>query len=250
MELTFNTNDEADTSAERSVIIGGKTCNPSSIIEILSPLLTQERKLKIASVVDQRTMSSAVVCENVDDIGNVYAVMRTAENLGFQNVHMVRGEKRQRCSRISQGCDKWLDVYRWQFTTDCMDHLKKSGYKIIATSCEKNARPLTEIDFTVPVAMVFGNEKDGVSKEMLACADETCWIPAVGHSQSFNISVAAAILLYNAFLKRVEKFGCQGDLSDTEREFLMARHYIKSVKGAEGIIGNHILKNSPFHSLH
>jgi tRNA (guanosine-2'-O-)-methyltransferase len=248
METYLQGND--DNATERSIIIRGENCNPSDIIDILAPFLTPERKVKIAAVAAQRTMNAAVVCENVDDVGNVFAVMRTAENLGLQRVHMIGGEKKKTHSRISQGCDKWLDVFRWSNAADCVEHLRGNGYKVVATSCEKGARPFTEIDFTVPVAMVFGNEKDGVSKEMLACADETCWIPTVGQSQSFNISVAAAIILHHVFMKRVEKNGRQGDLSDIEREFLMARFYMKSVKGAEGIIRNHLLKNSTTHFIH
>ena len=106
----------------------------------------------------------------------------------------------------------------------------------MATHLDDTAVPISKIDFTRPTALVFGNEKEGISDALLALADQRCIIPMAGFVQSFNISVAAAVGLYHAYNDRVMRQGFHGDLSPGEREALLAAYYYRSVKHADDIL--------------
>jgi len=166
----------------------------------------------------------------------VSAVMRTAEALGYQSVHVVESAERFKSStRTTQGSDKWLDVFRWKTPAKCVAHLRRKGYRIVVTHLDAQTQ-LQDLDFTEPTALVFGNEANGVSDEMLSLADERCIIPMTGFVKSFNISVAAAVALYHAYRQRVATLGQQGDLDDASRDRLRAEFYMRSVKEFEAII--------------
>jgi tRNA (guanosine-2'-O-)-methyltransferase len=202
------------------------------IKELLGPQVSEDRRERIAAVVGERTYGVIPVMEGLYDLGNVAAVLRSAEAMGYQEVHFIDTQEGQKTSRrVTQGADKWVDLNQWESTTECVQALKDRGYKICVTHLEA-AKPLREIDFTVPTALVFGNEQKGVSEEMVELADERCIIPMLGFVESFNISVAAALSLYEAMGQRIEKFGAQGDLSPEEQEILEAHFLIRAVKTA------------------
>jgi tRNA (guanosine-2'-O-)-methyltransferase len=210
---------------------------PEQVIKLLEPLLTPERVAKIRRVISHRTYSVVPVLENIYDRGNTSAVMRTAEALGYQSVHVIEtGERFKAANRVTQGADKWLDVTRWKSTTDCALQLKSLGYKIYATQLDERAVPISEIDCTQPLALVLGNEKDGVSRELLAHADASVIIPMEGFVQSFNISVAAAISLYHVYRERIQRLGNQGDLTDQESTVLRALYYLRSSKNPDRLL--------------
>ncbi len=213
------------------------------ILELLEPFLTAERQEKIRKVVGGRTCNVVPVLENIFDRGNISAVLRSAEALGFQCAHVIEADdKFKNSARVSKGADKWLDVKRWrsqtpgQATKDCVNALKATGYQIIATHLDDRAKPIAEIDFSIPTAIVYGNEKDGISKEMIELCDQTVIIPMQGFVQSFNISVAAAISLYHIALERQAKLGLQGDLNEAEIEILRAEFSLRSSDNPEGLI--------------
>jgi tRNA (guanosine-2'-O-)-methyltransferase len=210
------------------------------ILEILEPFLTEERQRKIREVVDGRTCNVVPVLENIYDRGNISAVLRSAEALGFQCAHIIEatGDKFKNSARVSQGADKWLDLKTWrspvegEATRQCVRELKKQGFQILATHLDERAKPLGEIDVTVPTAIVYGNERDGISKEMIELCDQTVIIPMKGFVQSFNISVAAAISLYH--ISREREAG--GDLSAEEKTILRAEFSLRSSKNPEKLI--------------
>lgn len=216
----------------------------SLVNELIGPLLTPERRQKIDRVIQERCQSVAVVLEGIYDRGNVSAVMRTAEAFGFVNFHVIETqEKFKEANRVTQGADKWVEVQKWSQTTDCVRALKSRGFKICVTSLEAS-RPMSEVDWTVPTAFVLGNEKHGVSPEMLEMADERIIIPMTGFVQSFNISVAGALGLYHIFLERQKKHGRVGDLSPAELEVLRAHYYLRTQDSALDILENYLLKRS------
>lgn len=220
--------------------IGGHTVLAKDVVEILRPFIRAERRQTIETVLKQRTFNLATVCENIYDIGNVFAVMRSAESLGAAPLHVIHGEEQKRqTNRISMGSDKWLDITDWDDPIQCINHLKASGYQIVATHLDETAVPLAEIDFTFPTALVFGNERDGVSRQMLEHCDARCAIPMSGFAQSFNISVAAALGLYHARHQRMERLGKHGDLSEDELIRLRASYYIRALKTPERLIMAH-----------
>ncbi len=198
------------------------------VIQYLGEMIYDQRKEKIQNVLESRTYSVTVVMENIYDRGNVSAVMRSAEAMGYQSVHLIQeSEEFKTSNRVTQGADKWLDVNVWTSKMACISDLKSKGYKIYATALE-NSVPLTEVDWSEPSAIVLGNEKEGISSEMRNASDECVLLPMQGFVQSYNISVAAALFLYHIYLKRIEKLGCHGDLSENEKKILTAVYYIRS----------------------
>ncbi len=209
----------------------------SEVIELMSPYISEHRKLRIEKVVSDRSFSVVSVLENIYDRGNASAVMRSCEAMGFQGVHMIEpNDKFKKANRVTKGADKWLDVTTWRTTSQCVNFLKSNGYKIYATHLDAKAIPIENIDWTHPAALVLGNEKDGVSKEMQELCDQSIIIPMQGFVQSFNISVAGAIALYHIYRARVEKLGRSGDLTEKEREILTAHFLLRSSKNPERLL--------------
>ena len=203
--------------------------NYQLVLEHLGPLLTEDRKEKINRIAQQRNFDTAVVLESIYDRGNISAVMRSAEGLGFGNFHVIETqEKFKESNRVTQGADKWVEVTKWKTTKDCVAQLKKDGYKICVTHLDATSKPLHEIDFSGKVALVLGNEKDGVSPEMVAAADERVIIPMSGFVQSFNISVAGALSLYHISQDRLKKRGTNASLTEEEINILKAYYYLRT----------------------
>lgn len=210
---------------------------PHSVIEGLRAYISEQRMTRLESVVSERTDNVVTVVEGLINFGNVSAVMRSAEALGFHRFHIIEGGERfKNSSRTSQGADKWLDTTTWPEAKPCVAHLKSAGYTVVVTHLDETSVPIDTLDFTKPTALVFGNEQGGVSPEMIELADKRCIIPMTGFVQSFNISVAAALSLYHAFQDRVRRQGNNGDLPPDERKRLLASYCVKSVKHAEEIL--------------
>ena len=220
----------------------GERHTPAQVIAMLEPYLTEARRARIEAVLAERTYTVAPVVEGLLNTGNVSAVMRSAEALGFQAFHIIThqehddGVRYKRSERTTQGADKWLDVWRWPTPQACVASLKAQGYEVVVTHLDAHAVPISEIDFTQQTALVFGNERDGISEAMLALADRTCLVPMAGFTQSFNISVAAAVCFYHARRDRLTRQGFHGDLTEAQHEMLRAVFFLKSVRSARQIL--------------
>jgi len=216
--------------------VGEEAFTANETIEILAPLLTAHRRDRIAYAVSNRTYWVVPVMEGLYDRGNVSAVLRTAEGLGYQAVHIIELSKKFKQARqVTQGAEKWLDITRWDATEACVDHLKSLGYRILV-ACLDNARPIEAYAFDQPTALCFGNERDGLTPELLARADARVVVPMLGLSQSYNISVAAALALYHIYRDRCARLGRHGDLSQTETRILTAEFYRRSVANADKVL--------------
>jgi len=209
----------------------------TTVTEKLSAHMTAERRARIEGVLKDRTFSVAAVAEHLYDIGNISAVMRSAESFGFLPFHIIeRKEARYKMSdRISRGSEKWLDIHKHKSTRDCFADLKSQGFQIFATDLNADCE-LQDIDFSKKVAIVFGNEKDGISEEARAQADGRFIIPMRGFAQSFNISVAAALCFYHAYRDRCARLGRSGDLTIEEKQFVRAHYYLRTLDSAEQIL--------------
>lgn len=200
------------------------------------PLLTPERQKKINNVARSRCFDISVVLEGIYDRGNISAVMRSAEGLGFADFHIIeKFEKFKNANRVTQGADKWVETKKWKSTTEAVKYFKDNKIRICVTSLEAS-KPLHEIDFTTPLALVLGNEKDGVSPEILEAADERVIIPMPGFVQSFNISVAGALCLYQIYLNRLQKRGKCEDVSEEQIRILKAEYALRTLDSAEAIL--------------
>ena len=195
-------------------------------------LLGDARKERIDEVVRRRTRSLAIVLDRLEDAFNMAAVLRTCEAMGIQEVHVIEHPfaKFSPNEKVTQGCEKWLDVRIHPDFAACREHLKSREYAIWASSIRPGATPLHEMSFKGPLALVFGNERSGVCGEALAAADGVFWIPMRGFSQSLNISVAVAATLTRAIDWRRERFGEEGDLPESERRALTERFQKLAVK--------------------
>lgn len=222
---------------------GDRMLSPNELRDLLAPHLSDRRKKTLETVLDGRTESVAVVVEGMVDLGNISAVMRTADGFGIQRVHAVdTADKYKRSKRTSQGADKWIDRYRWETTEACFDHLRSGGYKIIVADVGVASRPLGETDLTERCAIVFGNELEGLSDAARGQADEKVTIPMAGFTESFNISVAAAIVMYETWLQRTARFGAMGDLSPAVKDRIRAVWFAKSVPNMRSVV-EHKLTN-------
>lgn len=208
---------------EKGLALSAKIIN-----DHVTPLLTDQRRQKITEVVEDRCFSVPIVLEGIYDRGNISAVMRSGEAFGFSHFHVVETQERfKEANRVTQGADKWIETRKWKKTSDCVAHLKEKGYRICTTSL--NAKKLIQdIDWSIPSALVLGNEKDGVSEEMISASDETFIIPMSGFVQSFNISVAGALCLYQIWLSRNTRLGRCGDLGPAEKEILRALYALRT----------------------
>lgn len=183
-------------SGEKTIEVDYQT-----VLEKIWPLLTVERRQRIEAVVSQRCFNQVVVLEDIYDRGNMSAVMRSAEAFGFARMHLIeKSEKFKESQRTTAGADKWIELKKWKSTGECVKQLKAEGKQIVVTHLAPNSKPIGEIDFSKPTALVLGNEKNGVSAEMIEAADHTIVIPMQGFVQSFNISVAGALCLYHMHL--------------------------------------------------
>lgn len=219
-------------------VVDGHRLAPERIIELLAPLMTEQRRARIRTVVAQRTRTVVPVVEGLVNTGNVSAVLRSTEALGCQDLHVVKGdnERYKHSKRTAQGAQHWLDVWRWNDPASCVDHLHGRGYTVVAMALAEGARPIDDLDFTRPTALVFGNEKGGVSEAFRTVADGTCIIPLDGFTESFNVSVAAALGLYHARQDRLQRQGYHADLSDDAQTRLVARFFRRSVGNATAIL--------------
>lgn len=216
---------------------GDVTLAPDDIVDVLSPRVSEERRALFERVLEERTEQAVVVIEGMVDMGNVGAVMRSADGFGFQTVHTIdTAGTYKRSKRTTQGTDKWIDRIRWEDSVSCVGALRADGFTVIATDLAPGSRPITELDLSGQVAIVFGNELDGISNEMRGLVDERMVIPMSGFAESFNISVAAALTLAEVRRQRIEAHGRSGDLDADRRDVIRAVWHLKSVRESRLII--------------
>jgi len=168
---------------------------------------TPERLQKITNAASSRQFSLRVVIENIHDAHNVSAIFRTCDAVGVPKITLLyTKETFPKIHKVtSASANKWVDVEKFDDVKKCVDSLHAEGFKIYASFLDKNARNLYDIDLTQKVAFVFGNEHRGVSDEMKKLADDLFYIPMRGMVQSLNVSVAAAVTLYESQRQRAAK---------------------------------------------
>lgn len=195
-------------------------------------LLLDDRRERVDQVVAGRTRGLVVVLDRLGDTFNQAAVLRTCEGMGIQELHVVKHPEAGFHAHvgITQGCDKWLDLHFHKTPEACARALKEKGFEVWVSALGTGASSLTEMKFDRPMALVFGNEREGVHPDMQALADGRFWIPMRGFTQSFNVSVAVAISVTRALFWREEHLGKIGDLPGAEQAALKERFYRLSLK--------------------
>ncbi len=168
---------------------------------------TEKRKNKITAVVKARQKSLSVVLENIHDPHNVSAIFRTCDAVGVPEISLIYNiEKFPKIGKKSSASAfKWVEKEKYKSVKECYDTLRKSGFRIYASAITDDAKNLYDFDLTQKIAIVLGNEHRGVSEEAAELADEKFLIPMYGMVQSLNVSVAAAVILYETMRQRGEK---------------------------------------------
>jgi tRNA (guanosine-2'-O-)-methyltransferase len=184
-----------------------------------------ERRLqRFRQVLDRRQMDLTVVLENIHDPHNVSAILRSCDAVGVMGVVLLYTvEPFPRIGKkSSSSASKWLDRRKFRSVDECYAALRGDGLRVLATHLGAAAVPLYSLDLTQPSALVFGNEHRGVSDEAVSKADGNFLIPMAGMIQSLNVSVAAAVALYEAFRQR-QAAGCYAgsSLPEEMREKLL-----------------------------
>lgn len=205
-------------------------------LNYLEGFLTDNRKERFLNVLNSRTNHFTVAIEDVFQLHNTSAVMRSCEVFGVQQLNVVEEKFGKSIDKeIAMGAQKWVDVNRYESISSCVQSLKNKGYRIIATTPHENDCLMDDFDITKPAALFFGTERDGLSEEVMKNADGYLKIPMVGFTESLNISVSAAIILQN-LMNRLRKSDVNWQLSEEEileKRIHWAKNSIKDIKRIE-----------------
>jgi tRNA (guanosine-2'-O-)-methyltransferase len=179
------------------------------------------------------------VLEDIFKPHNASAVLRTCDCFGIQDVHVIEKANQYKVNPyVTRGASKWIDLHKYysienSAVLDCFARLKTDGYKIYGTSPIPGSMTIHELDPTQKIALVFGNEHDGISEEVTKNVEGLVHIPMMGFSESFNISVSASIFLYD-LRKRAKELGVSDFfLSEAEKQELRLRWYRDVVRRSD-----------------
>jgi tRNA (guanosine-2'-O-)-methyltransferase len=165
--------------------------------------MTPERLSTIKNSLDRRQPDLTVIMENVRKPHNLAAVARTLEAVGGLEINAITALTSIRLTQLSAGgVKKWISVNRFPNTEHGLSHLKQQGHQVIATTLNESSIDFREVDYTRPTAILVGEELEGISDEAIQMADECITIPMAGMVQSLNVSVASALVLYEAYRQR------------------------------------------------
>ena len=165
--------------------------------------MTPERFRRIRAILERRQPDLTVLLENVHKPHNLAAILRTADAVGLYRAHAVVPDRELRTSLVSaSGAHKWVDVEQHDSLGAALAALGRQGLQVLAAHPDANAVDYRTVDFTQPSAILFGQELDGLSRDALAAAAVKIKVPMAGFVTSLNVSVAAAIVLFEAMRQR------------------------------------------------
>ncbi len=213
----------------------------NELINYLKDFTTESRWNTINEVVANRTSHITVVLEDLHKPHNANAVLRSCDGFGMQDIHIIENKATFDSDRqVSMGTHNWLTLHRYNEPEvdnieTCFTKLKKHGYTILATTPHENDQNLNEITITDKTALVFGTERKGISDRVKELADGFVKIPMFGFSESFNISVSAAICLYD-LRTRLEKSSIDWKIDEESQNELKFNWLKKTIKASDQLI--------------
>ncbi len=217
----------------------------NELISYLSQFITTERYDLFNKIIDDRTRYMTVVLEDIFQPHNASAVLRSCDCFGVQDVHIIENENEYTVNPdVARGSSKWLNLYKYNKnennTVSTINELKNKGYRIIATTPHKKDVNLEDFDIRAgKFALMFGSEGPGLSEIAMKNADEFLKIPMYGFTESFNISVSAALSLHHLILKLRES-NINFKLKKLEQEVIVLEWLKRSIKDSENIIRNYL----------
>ncbi len=206
--------------------------DPERVIRLLEPLVLSRRRERLLAVINTRLASVQVVFDAPHDPHNGAAVVRSCEAFGVQNVNVVeRLEPFLLASTVTRGAEKWIDLRRGPTPADAISALRQEGYELVAAHADGELAP-NDLASIPKLAIVLGNERDGISGELEGACVRRVRVPMRGFVESLNVSVSAAILLAAATGSRT------GDLPERDRRRLYARGLYFSYERADDVLAS------------
>jgi tRNA (guanosine-2'-O-)-methyltransferase len=208
------------------------------VLQHLSQFISDHKRQFVEKVLSMRTRTITVVLEDIFQSQNASAVIRTCECLGIQDIHIVENITKYSINpRVLKGSNKWIDINHHASDTEnntitLFTTLKKQGYKIVVADPGDSGIAIDALQVDDKIALVFGNELRGISDNALAMCDERVRIPMYGFTESFNISVSAAICL-NTLVTKLHNNGSFVGLNDSEKDSLKLKWYRKIVRKSD-----------------
>lgn len=198
------------------------TARDKAFLDFLSQFITDERNQRFDEVLRDRTRHITVVLEDIFQPHNASAVLRSCDLTGVQDIHIIENNFSFDINPdVVMGSTKWLDIHRYNeldFNTPVViDALRAKGYQIVATCPHRDDFTPETLPLDQPVALFFGTEKTGLTDYVLEHADRYVRIPMVGFTESYNISVSAALLVYT-LTRRLREMDLDWHLTDEEKE--------------------------------
>lgn len=192
------------------------------LITYLTQFVSDNRTDRFDDVLKNRTRHITVVLEDIYQEHNASAVLRSCDCFGIQDVHIIENRNNYKVNPdIALGSSQWINLIKYKKeennTLSCIKNLKANGYKIIATSPHKNDTFIQDLDISSKTALVFGTELNGISNDIIQHADGFVKIPMYGFTESFNISVSAALCMHT-LTNKLHQSNIQWQLSDDEKE--------------------------------
>ena len=218
--------------------------NDQKTFEYLQQFLTAERLRKINQYAPESSDFVLPIIEDVFQFRNAAAIVRSVEACGFHKIVAVESENEFNPNlRVTKGAETWVEVERLPHSLDSIQEIKNRGYRIIAVSPEHNATLLPDFKMTEPVALVFGTEAEGVTEAILDFSDETLAIPMYGFTRSFNVSVAAAICVYE-LKQKLMRSKLNYKLSEEQLWQMKVRWAVNSLQSGEQILAKYLKDNA------
>ncbi len=211
--------------------------------------MTEERKESLHKILENRTKHIVLVAENLFDEHNIHAMIRSSECLGIQDFYsMSKKNSLMKKNKVTRGALQWTDIYNFEDeqvpTKACIDNLRAKGYKVYSTSSniETSITPFN-ISIDSPIAIIMGNEHEGVSPLALELSDGVIKIPMYGFTESYNVSVAASLLL-QPLIERIRQSEINWRLTAIEKRDLYYKWIWYSIKYPDVLYNDWIVNNS------
>jgi len=214
-----------------------------ALFSYLEEFVTPIRRQKFIDILNKRTKHFTVVLEDVYQMHNTSAVIRSCDVFGIQQAHAIEVQHKNVLDKeIAMGAQKWVDLKYHSSTDTCIGALREKGYQIIATTPHNDSCLVEDFDVTKKSALFFGSERDGVSENVMRQADGFIKIPMVGFTESLNISVSAAIILQSVTSK-LRNSTIDWHLTEEEIEEQRLVWVQKSIKSIDKIMERYYEKN-------
>lgn len=211
------------------------------LIEYLSGFITPERWRLFEQVLENRTRYLTIVLEDIFQAQNASAVLRSCDCFGVQNVHVIENRNRFEIDReVAMGASKWLTIHKYnqsdQNSLQAINNLKGQGYRIVATTPHEGDIKLEDFDLSKgKAAFIFGTELTGITDIVKQEADEFVKIPMYGFTESFNISVSAALCLHHLTHQLRFHSNVNWKLKEEEKQEIMLEWLRKTIKSSDSL---------------